>query len=193
MATDRVYKWKAGTPFKADPNKVYAELEEIRKKSKLDDIEFISAKDVLDRARNPKTELHKCFEWNDSIAAEKHRMGIAGLVLRALVYDHYVIESAQTKQKQLGGMVVAPYVNTPKLVAPNVRAYERGASKKFAPTEIILRDDKLRDTLLSEISRAISVLRTKIQNYQNIAADKSFQEVDDHLRRASEAVEGIWK
>lgn len=28
---------------------------------------------IVDRARDENSELHKCFEWNDSIAAEKWR------------------------------------------------------------------------------------------------------------------------
>jgi hypothetical protein len=31
--------------------------------------------------------LHKCFEWNDSIAAEKYRLQQAGNVIRMLVYE----------------------------------------------------------------------------------------------------------
>jgi len=189
MATDRVYRWKEGTPFNADPNKVHDELEKIRIKNKSESIESLSPRDVLELARNSKTELHKCFEWDDSKAAEKHRLGIAGLVLRALVYDHYVIENAQKTQKNLGGVVVAPLNNTPKKVALPVRAYERMGPRKFGPTELVLKDPEIRDILLSEISRAISILRNKIHSYNLIASDTLLLEVDKHLENASEVID----
>lgn len=40
---------------------------------------------VVDLARNPDNPLHPCFEWDDTKAAEAHRIDQARYVLRAVV------------------------------------------------------------------------------------------------------------
>lgn len=58
--------------FKADAQKCYDEVQTLG--------EEYTPKEVLDLARNPETELHKCFDWNDSTAAEKWRLQQARFV-----------------------------------------------------------------------------------------------------------------
>lgn len=73
-------KWKNGYGFfKADANKCANEILSIDGK--------ITRESVLEKARDEKTELHKCFEWDDSIAAEKYRLVQAGEVIRLIVID----------------------------------------------------------------------------------------------------------
>ena len=69
-------KWSTGV-FKADANKVYAEIQKIGEK--------VTPLEVLDYAKaHEESELHKCFEWNNDIAAEKYRLLMAGNVIRSL-------------------------------------------------------------------------------------------------------------
>lgn len=68
-------KWKISGLYKADAQKVY---EEIGDKS-------VSPEEVLNKARNEKSELHKCFEWNDGVAAEKYRLQQARMIINLLV------------------------------------------------------------------------------------------------------------
>jgi len=42
----------------------------------------LTAKTVLAEAKNKKSAMHSCFEWDDSIAAEKHRLHQAGDLIR---------------------------------------------------------------------------------------------------------------
>lgn len=63
--------------FNADPQKVWNELQDIGNE--------YTPQDVLNYARNPQTELHKCFEWDDTIAAEKWRKQQARWVCNSLV------------------------------------------------------------------------------------------------------------
>lgn len=70
--------WKKGYGFvKADAQKVYNEITEIG--------ESVTPKEIVNKARNEDTELHKCFEWDDKIAGEKFRELQAGNILRLLV------------------------------------------------------------------------------------------------------------
>ena len=67
-------KWKIDGIFNADPVKCYAEFPEV-----------VTPKNVLEVARDESAELHKCFDWNDSSAAEKYRITQARDVIRSLV------------------------------------------------------------------------------------------------------------
>ena len=68
-------KWKINGIFKADPKKIYKELGNTT----------ITPEEVLEKARNEKTELHLCFEWSDSVAAEKYRLQQARQIIQLLV------------------------------------------------------------------------------------------------------------
>ena len=69
-------KWRIDGIYKADAQKVADEIGNDR----------ISPAEVLEKARDVNSELHKCFEWNDSIAAEKYRLQQARGILINLVY-----------------------------------------------------------------------------------------------------------
>jgi len=86
---NRIYKWKQGWYSQADPNKVGAEIETL---------ETISQKSIVDKARDEKTELHKCFEWDDSIAGEKYRQHQAGTLLADL---QIVLKTSSTNESEI--------------------------------------------------------------------------------------------
>ena len=68
-------QWRIDGIYKADAQKVADEIGEGK----------VTPQEVLEKAIDENSELHKCFEWNDSIAAEKYRLQQAGNVLRMLV------------------------------------------------------------------------------------------------------------
>jgi hypothetical protein len=76
------YCWSA-TSYEADANKVGKELERIERKEEL------TRESVSKFAKNKKSELHKCFEWDDSIAGEKYRLYQASNILTSIsiVYE----------------------------------------------------------------------------------------------------------
>jgi hypothetical protein len=61
-----VATWKTTGLFKADAQKVAQELTAMG--------DEIAPSEIVDKARDEQTELHKCFEWRDDIAAEKYRI-----------------------------------------------------------------------------------------------------------------------
>lgn len=67
--------WKIGGLYKAEAEKVYSELSGIK----------CTPVSIVDYAKSENTELHKCFEWNDSIAGHKYRCIQAQGVVRNLV------------------------------------------------------------------------------------------------------------
>ena len=70
--------WKFNNLYKADAEKVSKEIESIQN---------ATPSSILEFARNENSELHKCFEWNDSVAAEKYRLQQARAIIVNLVYS----------------------------------------------------------------------------------------------------------
>ena len=48
----------------------------------------VTPEDIVNEARAPETELHKCFEWDNDIAAEKWRKHQARQIFCNLVIQH---------------------------------------------------------------------------------------------------------
>jgi hypothetical protein len=69
-------QWKVKGLYKADPQKVFDEISSIG--------DSYTLQQVVDKGRNKDTELHKCFEWNDTVAAEKYRCEQARHVIAML-------------------------------------------------------------------------------------------------------------
>ena len=76
-------EWKIKGIYKADAQKVADEIGEGK----------VTPQEVLEKARDKNSELHKCFEWDDGIAAEKYRLSQAGGILRTLVIKREETES----------------------------------------------------------------------------------------------------
>lgn len=75
-----VAKWKEGFGSlhgNADPQKVASEIIAIGDSATPDEI--------VNAARDESTELHKCFEWDNDVAADKYRIIQAREVVRHLV------------------------------------------------------------------------------------------------------------
>lgn len=60
-----------------DAVEVYSELRSLG--------DTYTAEDVVAAAKDENSELHKCFEWDDSIAAEKYRLSQARMMIANLV------------------------------------------------------------------------------------------------------------
>ena len=64
------YAWRAGVQF---PVKAEVAADTIKKLQASLGKPTITAKELLDASRDENAPLHSCFEWDDSIAAEKFR------------------------------------------------------------------------------------------------------------------------
>jgi len=77
--------------FKADAQKCADEIMEI-----CEELESATSQQILEKARDSNTELHKCFTWDDTEAAEKWRISEA----RAVVRNLKIIEQKPDKQTE---------------------------------------------------------------------------------------------
>lgn len=75
-----IYQWRAGARFPVDPKEAAQQLTALRRrKGKL------APSDVVAASRAKTAPLHKCFEWDDAVAAEEHRRQTARTLIGALV------------------------------------------------------------------------------------------------------------
>ena len=76
-----VYEWKSTAKYhiKADAQTAGAVCEELEKKGGL------TAEALVDVSRSEDAPLHNEFEWDNDVAAEKHRVSQARYIIRALV------------------------------------------------------------------------------------------------------------
>lgn len=122
-------KWKAGFEclFKADAQLVADEISSI--------VGDPTPDDVLNLARNENTELHKCFTWDDTIAAEKYRKYEARQILCKLV----IVEENKPEDR------------------PEIRVfYKVENTEGYRPTEFVVKQD---DEYMKLLERAYSELR----------------------------------
>lgn len=81
-------KWKICGIFKADAQSVAQEIKSLG--------DSCTAKDLVEFAKKDESsELHKCFEWDDSVAGEKYRLLQAQKVLINLVVTPSVKEDKE--------------------------------------------------------------------------------------------------
>lgn len=84
-------EWSVKGIFKADAQKVADEIGESK----------ITPEELLEKAKDENTELHKCFEWNDGIAAEKYRLIQARQVITHIVFEKKAKEEVPVRCFQI--------------------------------------------------------------------------------------------
>lgn len=111
--------------------------------------EYANPQQVVDKARDESTELHKCFEWDDNIAAEAYRRTQAQWVLRHLVIN------------------IPPKDDEPR---PEIRFFSRPMqSEGYKPTEYIYRNRDEYSELLAQALRDLKSFREKYKNLTELS------------------------
>jgi hypothetical protein len=75
------FKYRKGFQFPVDPEIAGVELETLKNKNG----GTLTADVVVDEAKDPTNPLHKCFEWDDTIAANMHRKQQARILITSIV------------------------------------------------------------------------------------------------------------
>lgn len=132
--------------FKADAEKVYSELETIGTKS---------PQNIVDYAEeHPDSELHKCFTWDDTKAANEWRKAEARQVVRLLVFA-----DDETKQPT------------------QIRVLQK-ATDAYEPVKTIVRNN---DEYAKLLARAKAELKAFRERYKQINELEKVLEAIDEL------------
>ncbi len=165
-----VYCWKRDY-IKADPQKVGEELMAI---------EYRDAVSVVNLARKKKkSELHKCFEWDDSIAGEEYRKDQARYIMRMIVCK----EDRPTDS----GIEVHTYraFESVRFADPG----DEGQACKtmaYVPTREALSDPELRTQIMGRLESTIAEAEETAKTYEYLVP--AFGAVRERLASAREAI-----
>lgn len=122
--------WKTNI-FKADAEKVANEIDQISKQNGVGPDESINAKDYVSWARNnPNSESYKCFDWNDTTAAEKWRIKQARDIMCNLVFvedksEENDIVSEPTSIRLMYGTYDNNTYKKPEIILQNPDEYKK--------------------------------------------------------------------
>ena len=138
-----VFSYRQGRHITGIPAQVAGEeLERLR----MTNNGALTAHAVLEAARSMESVLHGAFPWDDSEAAEQHRLNEA----------RKLIESVQ---------VFSPTMARPVPVHINVRAPE---GRSYRATMDVLSDAQLRERALQDVAVALEQLRKKYSSFTDI-------------------------
>lgn len=141
--------WKIKGLYKADAETVYSEITALG--------DSFSPEQIVEAARDENSELHKCFTWDDTVAADnwrKHqaRMLVAQLVVRTETADNQPVA---------------------------VRVIASTASRnEFAPVVKLIKDEQGYADMLA---RAINELKTFRRKYEVLTELREIFEAIDEL------------
>lgn len=124
----------------ADAQKVANEIASIGEEA--------TPKQIVDKARNEEAELHKCFEWDDSKAAELYRLRQARTVIGNLV----IIRQESNEEEM------------PRENNYQMRAFYKeddGYSGGYKQTAVILQKQEGYDALLEQARRELQRFKEK--------------------------------
>jgi len=144
-----IYKWTTGAHFNANAQAVGEELEKIKDRKALEVLRFAE--------KRKKSELYKCFEWDDSRAAHAHRMQQASQILLSVLVEYKLeTETEPVYIRAFSGV----YTSDADGLKENRMTY--------VPTTEALSDEEMRVQVLSRIRSDIFRLQEEIRTYSGM-------------------------
>ena len=132
----------------------------------LDELKVIEERDgilqpkaVVDFARDPNTELHNKFEWDDAKAGEQYRIEQARHLIR--------VQVTFLKKNENENVPIQAYVSLTD---------DRYAEGGYRSIVSILSDDEMREKMLKDARRELNIFRRKYQSLVELS--KLFQEIE---------------
>ena len=102
-------------------------------------------------ASHPDSELHSCFEWNDSVAATKHRITQAAYILRSV---------AIVRKDDPRGTQVRMFVNIERT---------EDSPSKYVNTQKAMADEEMREIVLGRVEHELKSIRRKHRDLHELA------------------------
>lgn len=155
--SNKVAKWRDGTPSfisKHDAGKISTEIDSICYNTGKKTCE---ADELLDYARNhTASESHKCFDWNDSSAAEKYRKKQANDIISHIQIEVPSIHPAKPPKN-------------PKTKPIEIKAYHHISGQKgYKPVEIIMQNTSDYNKLVQQAYSELKRIKNKYQGIKEL-------------------------
>lgn len=136
-------KWKINGLYKADATTVFNEISSLG--------EQYTPEEVVEKAKDESTELHKCFEWNDTIAAEKYRVIQARKIIQMLVVTNDTEKNPEE-----------PPVYYRAVVSTNEN------NRSYASVSSIVRNDDAYARLLAAAKRDMAIFKERYKSLKEL-------------------------
>ena len=130
--------WKIDGIFKADPQKVADEIDALGGE--------VTPEQLVEAARDKKSELHKCFDWDNKVAAEKWRKHQARQIMCFLVIRN---EDEDGNQE-----------------APVIRYMYKTDTGGYKPSKMIFKRDDEYQKLLQRVDGELHAIKQKYSYIQ---------------------------
>ncbi len=134
--TETIIKWKVGL-FQADATKCYKEITSIG--------DEVTPQQIVSRAKDPDTELHKCFEWDNNKAADSYRLFQARKVL-----GNIIVLTMDTKKPKADPIQF-------RVLMKN----ETGQGSGYKQTLVMVKNEDEYQKLLEQAKRELRAFKTK--------------------------------
>lgn len=144
-----IAKWREGYEglfHGADAQKVAEEIAQIGKE--------VTTDEIVDAARDERSELHKCFEWDDAKAAELYRKRQAGYIIHHLVYKEDTVPQDRPEIKILHRPQGSHTYSEAKLIVQDDDKYDRLLKQAYAE----LRAFKVKYSCLEELKDILDLI-----------------------------------
>lgn len=146
-----VYKWKLPGMYDVSAQTAVEELSRIYQERG-----ELQAADVVEESRPETAPLHGCFEWNDSVAAEKYREEQARGIIQCVV-------SVQNTTKH-GSMEVRAFVHV---------------EDSYRPTQVVISEKSLHDELLKSAIRDVEEFQRRLELFSSLRPVKQLRRTID--------------
>lgn len=140
------YAWRPGSRISIDPEKAGRELARIEKAAG-----ELTPAVVLERAKSANSSLHNHFEWDDTVAAEQHRLGQAGELIRSITVD-------------ISRSNIEPAKPTRAFVS-----VERKGERSYVATATAMSDGDLRKQVLARAWAELEAFRRKYADLKELS------------------------
>ena len=145
----QTWYWRPGTQFKLDPVVAGTELKRIIEANG----NRVDAQRIVEEAASPLNPLHEAFEWDDSVAAQEHRLWQARHLTGSLQF-----RTTLTDNRQITGRM---FVQIPKP--------EGGQRRDYTLTEFALSQTDLRASVLRTALLELAAFRRKYADLSELA------------------------
>lgn len=134
----------------------------------IEQLEVVTPENIVLFAENDKTELHKCFTWEEHRAAHNWRLQEARLLVNALI----VFEDGPNEEP---------------VEVPVFESVIKGDRRQYVVVSQEITDDDIYEQIRGDVLSSISSLKNKLNQYAKYRKESS-EKAQYHLELAREAV-----
>jgi hypothetical protein len=120
----------------------------------------ITPKNTVDYARPDSSPLHEYFEWNDTIAAEKHRHQQARILIKRVYYNF------SPDEKEADNKIRVRYY----MSLQNEQEDEENPNRRYINVYNAMSNEKLRQQTLQNAKRELEMFSNKYRNLTELAS-----------------------